>query len=322
LVLGKNPKARIILTTSPVPIARTFQGKDILVANSFAKSILRTVAGVVADSHDMVDYFPSYEIAMLTRDPSIWVDDLIHLSDDFVGRIVMQLIGAYMPGWRADVDVVSQAWTELRAGNRERALSLLESAPSDRHEHACMRALAIFGSERGGFELLAASAAEAELTHNQAERVAAILYQGGRYDLTQKVAERALALPGGLPDSVAFLQAVLAVAQAKLGSPKAEITMASALESRRTGAVLNLAGQLAMMSNRPQDAARFYSETVSMLDRPGGSTVLRGEAYLGLAEVAGISGDRSEAERLLKLSKQETPAHRRVAEVERAISQL
>lgn len=57
-----NPKLRVILTVSPVPLTATASGKHVLVATTQSKSILRAVAGQLAEADPLVDYFPSYEI--------------------------------------------------------------------------------------------------------------------------------------------------------------------------------------------------------------------------------------------------------------------
>jgi hypothetical protein len=57
-----NPTCRFLLTVSPVPLTATASGKHVLVATTYSKSILRSVAGGIARDLDYVDYFPSYEI--------------------------------------------------------------------------------------------------------------------------------------------------------------------------------------------------------------------------------------------------------------------
>jgi len=57
-----NPGVRFLLTVSPVPLTATAASKHVLVATTYSKSVLRAAAGVLADSHDDIDYFPSYEI--------------------------------------------------------------------------------------------------------------------------------------------------------------------------------------------------------------------------------------------------------------------
>lgn len=63
LVRRVNPAIRILLTVSPVPLTATAEADShALVANTYTKSILRTVAGDISRDHDFVDYFPSYEL--------------------------------------------------------------------------------------------------------------------------------------------------------------------------------------------------------------------------------------------------------------------
>ena len=57
-----NPKLKVLLTVSPVPLAATASGGHVLTATSYSKSVLRAAAGELAEAHDNVDYFPSYEI--------------------------------------------------------------------------------------------------------------------------------------------------------------------------------------------------------------------------------------------------------------------
>lgn len=57
-----NPKARILLTVSPVPLAATASDKHVMVATAFSKSVLRAVAGELAEDYSDIYYFPSYEI--------------------------------------------------------------------------------------------------------------------------------------------------------------------------------------------------------------------------------------------------------------------
>ena len=57
-----NPAMRFLLTVSPVPLTATASGAHVLTATMHAKSVLRAVAGELADRHDFVDYFPAYEM--------------------------------------------------------------------------------------------------------------------------------------------------------------------------------------------------------------------------------------------------------------------
>lgn len=57
-----NPGARMLLTVSPVPLAATATDNHVLVATTWSKSVLRSVAGELAEDHEDIHYFPSYEI--------------------------------------------------------------------------------------------------------------------------------------------------------------------------------------------------------------------------------------------------------------------
>ncbi|QNM95085.1 GSCFA domain-containing protein [Chitinimonas koreensis] len=62
LLRAANPQIRVLLTVSPVPLTATASGQHALVATSHSKSVLRAVAGQLAQERAEVDYFPSYEI--------------------------------------------------------------------------------------------------------------------------------------------------------------------------------------------------------------------------------------------------------------------
>ena len=62
LMRSKQPRLRVLLTVSPVPLTATASGKHVLTATHYSKSVLRAVAGMAAERHAFVDYFPSYEI--------------------------------------------------------------------------------------------------------------------------------------------------------------------------------------------------------------------------------------------------------------------
>lgn len=57
-----NPDARMLLTVSPVPLTATATDNHVLPAAVYSKSVLRGVAGDLAEDHEDIFYFPSYEI--------------------------------------------------------------------------------------------------------------------------------------------------------------------------------------------------------------------------------------------------------------------
>lgn len=57
-----NPSLRFLLTVSPVPLTATATPSHVLTATTYSKSVLRSVAGDLANTHPDIDYFPSYEL--------------------------------------------------------------------------------------------------------------------------------------------------------------------------------------------------------------------------------------------------------------------
>lgn len=53
---------KVLLTVSPVPLVASASGNHVLSATTYSKSVLRAVAGSLAEHDERVDYFPSYEI--------------------------------------------------------------------------------------------------------------------------------------------------------------------------------------------------------------------------------------------------------------------
>jgi len=96
-LINRDHVAKILLTTSPVPLTRTFTRDDVIIANTYSKSVLRAVAGAISESRTDVDYFPSFESVMLTKSPQIWMDDLNHIEPSFVGSIMARVTESYVP---------------------------------------------------------------------------------------------------------------------------------------------------------------------------------------------------------------------------------
>lgn len=57
-----NPGVKVLLTVSPVPLIATYEDRNVLVATTYSKSVLRVAAEAVMRDTPWVDYFPSYEI--------------------------------------------------------------------------------------------------------------------------------------------------------------------------------------------------------------------------------------------------------------------
>lgn len=91
-----HPDVHIIVTVSPVPLMNTFSTMDIVVANSWAKSLLRAVAQEWAAVHSNVDYFPSYEIVQNSDRGAVWEEDLRHVKGIVVQHIMQLFLRKYI----------------------------------------------------------------------------------------------------------------------------------------------------------------------------------------------------------------------------------
>jgi hypothetical protein len=91
-----HPDIRIVVTVSPVPLMATFSKMDVVVANTYAKSLLRAVAQQWAAMHDNVDYFPSYEIVQNSDRSAIWEDDLRHVTPGGTDHIMELFLRSYL----------------------------------------------------------------------------------------------------------------------------------------------------------------------------------------------------------------------------------
>jgi len=88
LKIRDGRKFNILLTVSPVPLTATASGKHILVSNMNSKSILRAVAGQLAESKN-IDYFPSFEIVNNPRFESKGFNENLRLVNDKCIKTVM-----------------------------------------------------------------------------------------------------------------------------------------------------------------------------------------------------------------------------------------
>jgi len=91
-----NHSAKLIVTVSPVPISETFSGHDVLVANMRSKSTLRVAAEAFAESHDDVDYYPSYDMVAMSPRALAYDADCLHVTNRAVGEIIRQFLSIYI----------------------------------------------------------------------------------------------------------------------------------------------------------------------------------------------------------------------------------
>lgn len=93
-----HPEFRMIVSVSPVPFKATFSGQDALSANSYSKSVLRAAAEAFVLRHENVDYFPSYEMVVLSERAETYELDNIHIRPTVVGQIMERAASTYVSG--------------------------------------------------------------------------------------------------------------------------------------------------------------------------------------------------------------------------------
>ena len=98
LLRAHNPKLKLLLTVSPVPLHATFRGDDmhVVTANCCSKSALRAAADELCRRHpDHVFYFPAYEkIMYCTPDP--WTEDGRHPTDRAVAGVMELFLRTFL----------------------------------------------------------------------------------------------------------------------------------------------------------------------------------------------------------------------------------
>lgn len=87
---------KLVITVSPVPLERSFLAQDVVVTNSYSKSMLRAVAQEFAALHGNVDYFPSYELVSYAEPRGAWAWDYRHVNAELVAHIMGQFSRHYV----------------------------------------------------------------------------------------------------------------------------------------------------------------------------------------------------------------------------------
>ncbi len=113
MIAEANPSIRVVMTTSPVPLMQTFTEQDVIVANAYSKSTLRSISQEIASKFEFVDYFPSYEMVTLSPPDVAWENDLRHVKDSMVGKVMAKFFETYFDD-AVGIDQVSAAYTNAK----------------------------------------------------------------------------------------------------------------------------------------------------------------------------------------------------------------
>ena len=92
-----KPGVRFLVTVSPVPLAATFRGQDVLQANAYSKAVQRAAIEAIVLEYSDVTYFPSYEMVTLAAPEEAWIkEDYRHVRPDAVDRIMRLVVSKYV----------------------------------------------------------------------------------------------------------------------------------------------------------------------------------------------------------------------------------
>lgn len=112
LAKHRNKPLRMLLTVSPVPLLSTFREIDVLMANTYSKSVQRAAIDEFVRDVEGVDYFPSYEFVMLSNPSVAWSrGDFRHVSPDLVARIMSNVITTYVDDGPSDESAAEREMT-------------------------------------------------------------------------------------------------------------------------------------------------------------------------------------------------------------------
>lgn len=102
----KGDNIPIIMSVSPVPLARTFSDNDVVTTNGEGKAILRAAIGQVAREFDNVIYVPSYEVVTL-QGTEAYDTDLRHVKEEVVQEIMEGFFDGFDKARKIYVDLGS-----------------------------------------------------------------------------------------------------------------------------------------------------------------------------------------------------------------------
>ncbi|MBU8875253.1 GSCFA domain-containing protein [Reyranella sp. MMS21-HV4-11] len=91
---GRND-TQIIVTVSPVPMGSTHRSVDVMVANTYSKSVLRTAAEHIVAERRNVHYYPSYESFTLSDRKRAFKYDMVHVEQELVDFNVGRMVAGF-----------------------------------------------------------------------------------------------------------------------------------------------------------------------------------------------------------------------------------
>lgn len=123
--------AVVLMSVSPVALGITHRPEDVMVANCYSKSVLRTVTEEMVARYDNVHYFPSYESVLQSDRQIAWMNDFTHVSETLIAHNVDRLVRHFDAGGVGD-DGLESAQASIEAGGASAAhLHAVEARKGD-----------------------------------------------------------------------------------------------------------------------------------------------------------------------------------------------
>ncbi|MCF3945669.1 GSCFA domain-containing protein [Acidiphilium sp. AL] len=124
-IQDRNPRARFILTVSPVPLVATMEDRSVLVSTAYSKAVLRVAADVVANESDSIAYFPSFEIITGQHAGNTYFEpDLRSIRPDGVAHVMGLFAKHYLDDGENSDEKPDSAIDEQMANHRQRMTDL------------------------------------------------------------------------------------------------------------------------------------------------------------------------------------------------------
>ena len=106
LMRSVNPRLRVLLTVSPVPLIATYEDRHVLVSTTLSKAVLRVAADAAQRRFDFVDYFPSFELIAASSAGGQYLEpDLREVRDVGVAHVMRCFSRHYVEGGPAPTEV-------------------------------------------------------------------------------------------------------------------------------------------------------------------------------------------------------------------------
>lgn len=122
-----NPKVRVILTVSPVPLVATAEPKHVLSSTIYSKSVLRVAAEMAIREFADVYYFPAYEIVTGPQAPeNFFESDRRNVSQHAVDTVMGAFLSACAASAETEVKSTDVSALVSTAGQLSAKLSDLE----------------------------------------------------------------------------------------------------------------------------------------------------------------------------------------------------